>query len=159
LVPSYNAPAIPIEVTLRCLPNAWGCASCNGTWQQPGWGCLNGSIAFSSVQETYLQTTPGYCEGVASSAVLHPSASSQANPAVLNLTVCYSTAFQDGILISVPFSAGYAQDDAPRMVATITSPSSDLFYEQYLEPAQRKSVFLGQTNYYNSVDGSESTQT
>lgn len=160
MIPSYRAPSIPIHVSLSCDPSGWGCTTCNGTWVQPGWNCANGTIAFASVQESYVSTREGYCTGISSQTTLHPSTSSLANPTRLNLTACYSTDFADGILINVPFSAGYAEDHSPRMVVSITSPvSPDLFYEQHLEPAQRKSVFLGQTNYYNRIDDSEDTQT
>ena len=112
------------------------------------------------MQESYVNTRAGYCTGIASETTLHPSTSSGTTATRLNLTACYSTDFADGIVISVPFSAAYAEANAPRMIVGITSPlSPDLFYEQHLEPAQRKSVFLGQTNYYNNIDDSEDTQT
>ena len=159
MVPSYSAPTIPIHVSLSCDPVGWACTACNGTWVQPGWNCENGSISFSSVQESYESTEHGYCEGVASETTLHPNTSSPTQPTRLNLTACYSADFHDGILIRVPFSSGYAEAGAPRMVVTLTSPASDLFYQQHLEPAQRKSVFLGQTNYYGTSDHSDHTQT
>mmetsp|Transcript_23799 Transcript_23799/g.40525 ORF Transcript_23799/g.40525 Transcript_23799/m.40525 type:complete len:283 (+) Transcript_23799:131-979(+) len=157
MVPSHTAPPVPVHVSLSCTPGGWSCAACNGTLQ-PDLSCEGGNITFTTVQESYLNTRRGYCDNIASASTLHPNTSTIDHPTHLNLTACYSVDFDDGILISVPFSAGYAEESPPRMVVTLTSPDTDLFYQQHLEPAQRKSIFLGQTNYHSSIDDSDYTQ-
>ena len=154
ITPSTDVAPIPIHVNMHCSNN-WKCTLCDGTWGA-GWKCADGNITWTSVSETYESTKPGYCN--IPNSVVHISGSMNAQtPTRLDLTACYSTAFTDGILIHVPFSEEYASGGS-RLIVTITSPSSELFYQQELEPAQRKSVFIGQT-IYTGVDGSKAKET
>ena len=137
-IPSIHTNPIQVDVSLQCS-ELWPCSSCIGTWS-PDWDC-NGTLLVPTVSETYLSTPQGYCSDISSTDTVQPS------PIAKNftLTACYSRDFSDGILIQVPFSSSYAASNNPRMVITITRKGSDMFYQQFLEPAQRKSVFLGQT--------------
>jgi hypothetical protein len=155
LRPSFSVSSIPVDVTVHCS-NTWKCSVCDDAdgWSD-GWICANGTITWTSISQQYDNTKAGYCEEADYSESITGSMSA-ATPSTTSLTACYSTAFADGILIHVPFAEAYSEGST-RLIITITSPGTELFYEQELEPAQRKSVFLGQTLYEN-VDGSKSRE-
>ena len=146
IIPSLNTMPISIDVSLRCS-SKWPCSSCSGNWSSSGWICENGTVVPPTITEKYDRTKPGYCDGIASNASIWPTAESTN----FSVTSCYSADFNDGILIRVPFTGTYAAGSSPRMFVVVTKQGSDLYYEQQLEPAQRKSVFLGQTvnKHYN----------
>ena len=153
ITPSNKVSPIPVRVTMHCSEN-FACGACDASWGTD-WACEGGNVTWTTVSQQFKDTHRGYCvvdplyEPV-------PGPMKADAPTAIDLTACYSTNFTDGILIHVPFTQEYATANT-RLVVTVTSPGSELFYEQELEPAQKKSVFLGQT-IYTEVDGSESKE-
>jgi hypothetical protein len=142
MIPSLKTNPIDIDISLKCSAK-WPCSACStGSWGT-GWTCVNGTVLYPSVSETYQLTRGDYCQDISSSTSIWPTTQTSN----FSLTACYSTSFEDGILIHVPFTGAYGTSTSPRMVITLTKPGSDLYYQQSLEPSQRKSVFLGQTVY------------
>lgn len=153
IAPSNTVDPIPVHIRMHCSAN-WRCSTCSTVWGTD-WSCENGEAAWTTVSQQYLSTKEGYCQESSVHNVIRTNLGPDI-PSEFTFSSCYSTAFTDGILIRVPFSEAYATSET-RMVITITSPESDMFYEQELEPAQRKSVFLGQT-IYRDVDGSKTKE-
>lgn len=142
LQPSYDMNPIAIKITTSCNSN-WGCYN----WTNLPVASWTNSSLYKDwdgilVTSTYTNVNKKYCKSSNSSTWIRTSKSISA----MEYEVCYSSNFNDGILLSIPFSDGYmsGQQLTVDVAGVDAAYSNKMQFQMQMDPTQNKIVYLSQ---------------
>lgn len=143
LEPMGNQPPVQLSISTRCT--SWAAWACYDDW----FGNATSVVKVSSnYSKSHLSDSSEECRISQEFKISSHFAHDQ-----FNQTLCYSSKYEDGLDIAIPFDAASMYGDDIALRVTITSESSDMLIVLDMEPHQRKTAFIGQNIHLTKPSG------
>mmetsp|Transcript_6628 Transcript_6628/g.11113 ORF Transcript_6628/g.11113 Transcript_6628/m.11113 type:complete len:355 (+) Transcript_6628:102-1166(+) len=149
--PSQDMDPVTINLSLKCTSN-WGCYNWTDTSTDPP--LMEDSWEPIRLVGTYDYVNTKHCPYTNfEEEVRSPFAASN-----LTFTVCYSSSFNDGVSLWVPFAGEYGSGVVLQLTLTGPQYENEMRFEFEVEPQQKKIIFLSQfQKVYQRSSGKSNT--
>ena len=143
LEPMGNQPPVQLSIATKCT--SWAAWACYNDW----FGNRTSVVKVSSnYSKSHLSDSSDACRTSQEFRIDSHFAHDR-----FNQTVCYSTKYEDGLDIAIPFDETSMYGDDVALRVTITSEGSDMVIVLDMEPHQRKTAYIGQNIHLTKPSG------